>query len=191
MKDSFHIDRVRRKVKFGSSTRNMRSALVNQKPTYQLKKEMIHSKLMHSQSKFRRRCYRMRKDMILYPSTQFVYTLLTGAVIVVTWISGFIIIHQRFYETNKRLLDVKTPTIYNMPDFSQSLIPMIGSASGILLAFLISAFSLTCDTFYSGFPVWNRDNLGVLLQYIIFHGYILWNLITLKQYVQVKEMMGW
>ena len=138
--------------------------------------------LINDISKFRRKCFLLRKNMILNGTTRFFAVFIVGFSVLATCLISLAIIYQKFYSLNSEYFNGAKPVA--LPhDYSSSIIPLIVLQTILLVLQLYNLICLWTDSGAKRVFVWNRDSLAYIGQQCIIHFMLLLTWIFLRRYI--------
>lgn len=122
-------------------------------------------------SRYRSLCFTLRKQMILSESYHFNLSCFVGVLFVVPVILSTFLVQQALIEDKTDLGQTHVPIDNVIKQYNANLelafLPVVVSMSILLGLTMFTCMSHLHDTIHTGLLVWNRDNLGIFIQYLV------------------------
>ena len=110
--------------------------------------DLLESNLK-SRSAIRRKCYKLKYDMIVSPMRNFISCTVAGFLFNLPIMGAIIIVYEKYTQDSLQ--------------YSKSMLPIIFQVSLVLFLIFMTLYSLGVDLYDKGCLAWHRDSVGYLV----------------------------
>ena len=107
---------------------------------------------LSSKQPWRKKCFNMKREMILDKNFEFVCTFVVGFLFIIPWLISLVIIYNRFDQ----------PYVLKK-HYSDAITPLIFESGFICLLISFNIYSLVKEMLAKGLLVWYRNSFGSFL----------------------------
>ena len=133
------------------------------------KQDLVETQLK-SRSAIRRKCYKLKHDMIVSPMRNFITCTVAGFIFNLPIMGSIIVVYEKYTQDSLQ--------------YSKAMLPIILQLSFVLGLIVVALFSLVVDLLDKGCLAWHRDSVGYLFQALVAYICILVTSVHLMGYIE-------